>query len=100
VAPHIRSTIQASPQLPFNIVTNSGRELAVEAASVVLEGDASVDVETIVYPLGGGEARPLPLAGPRRLAGERSSRWLGSRTPSSRWPSMGAETCSARRRSR
>ncbi|MBI4606767.1 MAG: CotH kinase family protein [Planctomycetes bacterium] len=65
VATRVRAILQPSRGAPFRIVTNGGQDLSVAAATAVLEGEAPVDVDQILYQLGGGDLLRgdlLPLA--------------------------------------
>jgi hypothetical protein len=58
-AARIRSTIQSAQGVAFRIVTNAGNDFETEAAAVTLEGEASIDVESILYRLGAGDLELL-----------------------------------------
>ena len=56
VAGQVRSAIQSFRSTPFRITTNGGNDLTVDGATVDLEGDASIDVETLLVSLNGRES--------------------------------------------
>jgi hypothetical protein len=62
VGPRVRSLVAPFQSLPFRIVTNSGNDMTVSTATVALEGEAPIAVETIFWRRGDGEFEALSPA--------------------------------------